>query len=149
MRSRAWKALPWAAVLTGTAVAAWALLRLRRACPHGRGKRDPIYGDAPLTPAVQEAVDGAIDRAVRTKVPRPEGGGQRMHAALTLPGERQDRLSQFCPHPLTRLGAAQPGEGDFTFMIGQLRRLVPDDVHDIPQCDVLGGLGRDRQWAIA
>ncbi len=77
------RAVPWAAALTGTAAAVWAFLRDRRACPHGRGKRDPIYGDEPLTPAAQEAVDGAIDRAVRTKVPRPEGGGQRMRAALT------------------------------------------------------------------
>ena len=143
------RALPWAAAAAGVTIAVWALLRLRRACPHGRGKRDPIYGDEPLTPAAQEAVDGAIDRAVRTQVPRPEGDGQRMRgAALALPGECQDRLSQFCPHPLTRLGTAQPGEGEFTLTIGQLRRLVPDDVHDIPQRRILGGLGRDRQRAV-
>jgi hypothetical protein len=73
------RALPWAAALTGTAAAAWALLRLRRAPAHGGGKPDPAPDPVILTDAVRDAIADAV--AAQLQAERPDGGS-RMQAAL-------------------------------------------------------------------
>jgi hypothetical protein len=67
--SRTFRALPRTAVIAGTAVAAWSLLRLklRGPPPYGRGRRafddDPLAG--PLTPAMGDAIGEAVAAAVQ------------------------------------------------------------------------------------
>ena len=91
-----WKALPWAAALTGTAAAAWALLKLRQMPPHYGGKRDPAPDPVILTDAVRDAIADAVD--AQHQAERPDGGSRMQAAALcpagTPPAVLHQRLQQ-------------------------------------------------------
>jgi hypothetical protein len=133
VRSRAWKALPWAAALTGTAVAAWALLRLRRAPAHYGGKRIPEPDPVILTDAVRDAIADAVD--AQHQAERPDGGS-RMQAALcaagTPPAVLRVRLQQFPATwaavdlhdgPALLVGEALVGE-DTLFKLAEVAQVV-------------------------
>ena len=83
VRGTAWRALPWAAALTGTAAAAWALLKLRQMPPHYGGKRVPEPDPIILTDDVRDAIADAVD--AQHQAERPDGGS-RMQAALCAAG---------------------------------------------------------------
>ena len=78
------RALPWAAALTGTAAAAWALLRLRQMPPHYGGKRIPDPDPVILTDDVRDAIADAVD--AQHQAERPDGGSRMQAAALCPAG---------------------------------------------------------------
>jgi hypothetical protein len=138
--SRTWKALPWAAALTGTAAAAWAFLRLRAPGPRDDSKRRLDLAD-PEHAAYLTGIAEAVIRAQRDQEPTDDGRRRKqgMKAAL---GARVGAVQTAGRDALP--GQDLPALPAVPLDVVALHRFRHDRVQDRVLVDVLGDKRRQR-----